>query len=640
MIDGNQELQDPSPQSLATYWKNQIKAEENSHAEYREFAESCEKAYRGEGTGSNVNPGKQRYNIFWSNTQILMGALYQATGTPEVRRRQKDAQGPQKDAAMILERALDFCVDSQGFDEHVKRSQLDWLMVGLGQARVLYDVSINHRIETRQEVQPVEYIDEATGVPFMGTESVEFTEEWDEIEAQLARVEFVSWKNFHWEPCKTWEQCNWVAYDHYKSKKEVEDEFGVQGEETDKDDNGENAIKLTEILYKPTRTIIVVGEQFSKPLDVRPDTLGLQGFFNCPKPLLMNVKTDDFQPLSDFWFYRHQAKNLNNLVTRTDNLVRGMKDHGFYDAAFTELSSLQHKDDGANIPVEGLAERMEAMGGMGGVIHKRPIDDTARTVAALQQQIEAKKQEIYEITGLSDIVRGASVASETATAQGIKSQFASVRIRDKQTQMAYFVRDIFRIMAEIIAEHFEPEVLEKMSGMEVTPEVMYVLRDDAMRNFSIDVESDSTLASDEREEQAQRLEALGTITDYVNGLMPAIADGAIPMDLGKEMLLMATRGFKYGGNLEDIISQMGEDNPEAALENMRREVARMGQYIEQLEAELGKTDQLDNYKKEADIRKINAEADKALAETQEQEIENAANTVSLVNYGTTPHAIG
>jgi hypothetical protein len=42
---------------------------------------------------------------------------------------------------------------------------------------------------------------------------------------------------------------------------------------------------------------------------------------------------------------------------------------------------------------------------------------------------------IYEVTGISDIVRGQGNAQETATAQEIKSQWGSLRIRKLQKQI-------------------------------------------------------------------------------------------------------------------------------------------------------------------------------------------------------------
>jgi hypothetical protein len=58
-----------------------------------------------------------------------------------------------------------------------------------------------------------------------------------------------------------------------------------------------------------------------------------------------------------------------------------------------------------------------------------PIDGLAKIVLQLVEQREQVKQTIYEVTGISDIVRGASKADETATAQQIKGRWAGCASR-------------------------------------------------------------------------------------------------------------------------------------------------------------------------------------------------------------------
>jgi hypothetical protein len=50
-----------------------------------------------------------------------------------------------------------------------------------------------------------------------------------------------------------------------------------------------------------------------------------------------------------------------------------------------------------------------------------------------------------------------------------------------------------RLKAEIICKNFDAETLSAMTGEEVTPEVMAILRSDFQRTCSIDIEADSTV---------------------------------------------------------------------------------------------------------------------------------------------------
>ena len=72
--------------------------------------------------------------------------------------------------------------------------------------------------------------------------------------------------------------------------------------------------------------------------------------------------------------------------------------------------------------------------------------------------------------GLSDIMRGATDPGETLGAQQLKSQYGSVRIRDKQGEMVRVARDIEEITAEIMCSEFDFDTLIEMSQMEIPTE--------------------------------------------------------------------------------------------------------------------------------------------------------------------------
>jgi len=80
---------------------------------------------------------------------------------------------------------------------------------------------------------------------------------------------------------------------------------------------------------------------------------------------------------------------------------------------------------------------------------------------------DAIMQQIYEITGISDIMRGVTEASETAAAQQLKSTWGSSRVREKQKELARVARDVMRIMGEIIAEKFGVDTLKRMTNVKL-----------------------------------------------------------------------------------------------------------------------------------------------------------------------------
>ena len=94
------------------------------------------------------------------------------------------------------------------------------------------------------------------------------------------------------------------------------------------------------------------------------------------------------------------------------------------------------------VPISNWA----AFGGSKEVIIWLPIDHNRdhdhRRWSLLRKQII---EDIYQIMGLSDIMRGATDPNETLGAQQLKTQYGSTRIRDKQQELVRLARDLVEI---------------------------------------------------------------------------------------------------------------------------------------------------------------------------------------------------
>ena len=82
------------------------------------------------------------------------------------------------------------------------------------------------------------------------------------------------------------------------------------------------------------------------------------------------------------------------------------------------------------IPVSNMAAF-----GNGDPIVWMPIEEIAGTIAGLIEMRRQVIDDVYQIVGLSDIMRGSTEAEETLGAQQLKSQYGSIRIRDKQYEL-------------------------------------------------------------------------------------------------------------------------------------------------------------------------------------------------------------
>jgi len=252
--------------------------------------------------------------------------------------------------------------------------------------------------------------------------------------------------------------------------------------------------------------------------------------------------------------YQDQAEELDRVTSRISNLIEGLKRRGVYDASVPELSHLANAGDNDFIPSENFS-LLAQKGGLAGVFQQEDISPISMVLQGLYTQRTQILEIIYEITGISDLLRGNTKASETATAQQLKAQFGSMRMRKRQEEIERYIRDLFRIKAEIVAEHYEPEMLQAITGIEVTPEMVQIMRDDKLRAYNIDVETDSTVFADENAEKQTRIEFLQTMGSYLEKAIAISNANPLLTPIAFQSLRFLVGAWKVGRDFEEVIDQ-------------------------------------------------------------------------------------
>jgi hypothetical protein len=635
-------------EAVQARWVKRVQREIRTHKDWRDQAQKAEDAFRDEiaNQATNDNRKKGLFPIWWSTVQITHAAIYAKSPKPDVRKRNvdhdkaadpeqqaaKDAQSKSDDKiAKAIERALSFTIDTTGFDDHGHRVVDDFLVGACGVGRV--------RLATETGEAPV--IDPNTQEPILGEDGQPLMQKV--IKRQTLHLEHFHWSKFGWEPNKDWESCDWVRFEHDLTVDEIEERWKVDMEQggTSGEPKGsavgpkkqyKETLKVQEIWDRKKRRRLFICEDHPVPLEDEEDPLHLADFYPCPRPVFLNLATDKLIPKPDYMFIQSQCGNINRMTGRIQALTKQIKDVGFYDASLLELAQLESSRDGTKIPIKNLLERLNKQGkaDFDQVVATQDNTGRAAVLQVLIAQRDIEKNIIFETLGIADIIRGATVASETAEAQKIKSQWGNVRLGPKIKGLALFFRDVFRIMSEIIAEHFEPEQLMRMSGVELTPEELATLKDDLTRTYAIDVETDSTIAADDAEERGQRLEMVKVLTEYLNILMPQAAQNLIPADFVKQTLLFVLASFKYGRQLEDAIQSMPDDvaqlqQLQQQLQQCQQQLEQAGQQTQQLQGELQKVDQVKMQTAQAEsaredqrvqIEGATAEADNKVKEAQ------------------------
>ena len=598
------------------------------------LAEKAEKSWRTDVARIlDIHAGKTKteFNILWSNTQTLSPALYNRTPRPDVRRRHRDEDPTGKDVADVLERGLAYSVDHYDFDPMMEAVVRHVILAGRGVARVRY----NRTEEQRDVMAPVEVSEDgffADGELIdpaevmrgeNGPEIVVGTE--DALTYETVECEVVQWDRFSMSPARSWEEVRWVAFAHRMTRKDLVDNFGAIGKDVNLNlsdaeaeqpsDEIAHAFKraaVWEIWDKDNKEVVWIADDHDEPLDQEDDPLELETFFPIPRPLY-SIPGDTMVPIPEYTIYEGQAKELDGITKRIKALTKALRVRGLYDGSVEELSTLLTAADETMIPVQGfvLAEK----DGLSRAVQFMPLAEIAGVLVQLYQTREQTKNTIFEIIGISDILRGASKASETATAQNIKAQFGNLRLGSRQREVQRFARDLFRLKAEIMAEKFAPETLENMTGKPISEEMLAIMQGDSTRGFRVDIETDSTIAIDEAAEQEAITELLTSVVTYMQGIAPLVQQGAFTKEAAVSLLLLAVRRYRGSREVEDTINSLTdkEQGPEAQagqLEQAKQMIQQLQPLADENQAKAQEAEADRQLKREIETAKMNLEREK------------------------------
>lgn len=592
-----------SDPDFVRFWLDAIEAAGKEEREWRKEADDVLSIYRGE------KPEETEFNIVYSNVETLLPAIYNSTPVPDVRRRFADRDPIAKTVADMLERAISYSLDTYDFDNTMRSVLFDMAVPGRGVARVRY----------------IPYMDE-TG------EAVVYEE---------ASCEYVPWKHFRHGSARTWDEVPWVAFEHFLSRDQlrklnadladkVQLDCSTRGEDApeQKSDIFKRA-RVWEIWDKDSKEVVFIATGYAEEaLSRQPDPLGLTGFYPIPRPVQPITTPGKLVPVTPYTGYRTLAEELNSVTQRIRKLVRQIRVKAGYATSGADLDRLARADDGELVPLENL----EMIAAGGGDINKMlawwPVEPQVKALAQLYQQREAIKQTIYEVTGISDIVRGSTMASETATAQQIKAQWGSLRIQRMQAEVQRFARDLFRLKAEIFATKFDVRNLSMMTGVAVLPseqiaqaqqmaamaqqaqqpvppqveealkaapleQVERVMRSDLIRSYKVDVESDSTIRADLTRNQQQMQYFVTGTAQYMQAAI-AVAQAGVPTEPLIEIYSAFARNFKLGKQAEDALDRLAEDarkprepqpDPEAQKMQAEMQLENMKMDLEKAKAE-------------------------------------------------------
>lgn len=521
---------------------------------------------------------QRRFNILYSNTDLLFSALTGSNPRPVIRlrfAREQDADAARRNlarsAAEAAERAVVYNNDRFDLKSALDEAVREALLSGRGVLRINYEPEI-----TREELPQ----ETAAGTQVLVPQ--------EKIGAQTMKLKSVPFDAFLCAQAQDWSGVWWVAFRHLMDRTELRGKFGEAAqdvplayrEETGPQDkkNVRELAEVWELWDKREKTVLFFTAEHGRELSREEDPYGLEGFFPCGRPLQF-VRGRDLTPVPEYRLYRKTAQELSRAVKRIDALVENIRAKAFYSADFKdELADLKNAEDNTDVPVKAGFAALQANGGIASIIAEYPNAGKSQVLGVLEQRKQSALAEIYEITGIADIMRGVSDPQETARAQQIKGQFGSVRLKARQSAVQYFIREAFRLCAELVCEHYTQENLRAVSGLDLPTqqekrraavlaeqartgteqlppqlteilqkpsweEVLQTLRNDRLRNCTLDAESTATAFDQTQEDKAARMELFETTSRLLGAALPFIQANPEFADALKANVLFCVDAF-------------------------------------------------------------------------------------------------
>lgn len=615
-------------------WLSKLKEALKEEEDWRKEAAVAVKVYEAaKNKDSTVGyNGKPIFNIFYSNCRTLEPAVYNSTPVPDVRRTFSDKDDVAQFSAVICERALSANLGGFDFDSRMKYDVKGAIVAGRGISRVRYKPFFAKAIAPNADLDAAAKKGNVDG------------EEYDKLVHEEALIENVRWDDYCQGPASDWEQVPFVAFRHNLSKaeckrlirsskqtlsdEEVEKRLGqlsftqqstVEDSNDEKDKPKKGILKTIvawEIWDKISETVIYVAECCKDfPLAIIDDPLKLSGFFPNPNPLQSGRRVSSQVPLCMHTIYADLTDEIDETTVKIRETMDRMRVRALADPKLKDDIEALAKADGGDTVYSQNVEQFLKNGPakIEDFVMWWPIEQEVALLKQLQEHREQLKALIYEVTGLSDVIRGESNRSQTATEINTKASWGSQRIQDLQQEIDRYARDLMKMMAEAIFNNFQEKTIRNMTLLpepldedEIREEVAaqlgvpandngangqqaqqpdpqqaqmainaaiqkaqqdaeakfkksYDLLKSQLRFFRIDIETDSTRKATILADQTQVTNFVGMTSQYFQAAAPI---AQLAPDLFPSMVELwtkiAQRSVKLGKGGDDVLSKIVE----------------------------------------------------------------------------------
>lgn len=528
----------------AKFWLEKINTAEHNYQPYFDLIDETRECYKLQ-RGGIFRAAKlsSACNIFWSSIETLKPFLYFKQPKPCIALMHQNPTDAEALACKILERALQWNLDHFDFDSVAKYARNDFLISGCG---ILWEV---------YKPKFATILDE-NGQEILLKTDEKVVSEYVDPKCFLADSDHVG----------IWEDVTWVARKHYLSRQNIFDVFGdkkalaLLGPAQEDDAYKQECVY--EIWDKNSRKVFWLlknnADDFLKVID-KP--LDLDAFFPCPKPIFATMAANSIIPVPDYTMIKADIEELSGVIDRMSLTMKALKVTGAFDSSFPNLADILNKD----VALVAVADfdKLKNAGGLKGIVDFMPIEQYITALQALATRRDDIIQNIYQVTGVSDIMRGSSNPTETATAVKQKTNFGTLRNQDRQNDMQRFICDLYRLKAEIICEQFSFDsltsflTLDEKENIKLVEEAVKLLKTDKVRNMVLSVETD--MVFDQEAEALKVTSAVQTIAKLIQDAFQLVSLQPKLLKLYQKMVESVVATMPKGRAFSAVIGQCFDD---------------------------------------------------------------------------------
>lgn len=635
------EPEEKTPKGWQEFWTTEVEAAEKRVRSFQKQGNRVVARYLDERSANKSSldtPSTEgvpfRLNLFHTNIATMQSMLYGSTPKIDVSREHHD---PDDDvarvAATLYQRILQADVEASGedFSTTLKAALQDRLLPGLGITRVRYSFS-------------------TTEVTTLNPDTME-PEPTEQLDYEEAPIDYVHWQDFMWGWGRTWVEIPWLGYRSFLTKEQAKERFskkvadnleykeqlptGTDDREDTLDSDQKNHVQKAEIWefwHKTEKKVYWWSKGAQLILDVQDDPLGLDGFWPSPMPMMANLTTTLFMPKADFVISQDLYNEIDTLQSRISIITRAVKVVGVYDQNAGNSVGRMLKEGVENqlIPVDNWAMFAER-GGLQGTIQWFPVQDIVTTLGILQQLLDKTIDLLYQVTGMSDVLRGANTDQYTSDGTNqLKAKFGSIRVQALQDDFARFASDTEGLKAEVISKHFSPESIAKQSSAQFLPEAdrdkigpaLELMQSPDIR-WRVDIRPESIAMVDYAQLKSERTEYLGAVATYLQSATSMAKEVPESLPILLEFLKFGMVGFKGSNYMEGILDQaidLAKKAPpkkdEKGQEQQQLMQMQMQMEMQKIQAKSQADMQAIQAKSQAELMKIQSDNQANLAEQQ------------------------